>query len=77
MINSNIYIENRLVVDFDEYTAKFSDGGFYIFGDGEYKRFYEEYDFFVSLGNDSMNMFSTHIAGKFKFMDCRRSLGDL
>lgn len=77
MINSNIYINDRLIVDFDEHTATFSDGGVYIFGEGEYLRFYEEYGFFVGLPNDSKNMFSTHIAGKFKFLDCRRTLKDL
>ena len=77
MINSNIYINDRLIVDFDKYTAKFSDGGIYIFGEGEYLSFDSEFDKFIGLPNDSKNMFSTHIAGKFKFLDCRRTLEDL
>ena len=77
MSNCNIYINDRLIVDFDKYTAKFSDGGIYIFGKGEYLRFDSEFDKFIDLPNDSKNMFSTHIAGNFKFLDCRRNLEDL
>jgi len=77
MLNSKVYINKRLVVDFDKFTASFADGGTYIFSSGEYKNFYDAFSHFCSLPLDSSNMFTTYIKDKFIFIDCRRNLKDI
>lgn len=77
MVNSKIYINEKRIVDFDEFTAKYEDGKRYVFGGNEYEEFTKQYDYFIDLPNDAMNMFSTHRSGRFLFIDCRRDIKDV
>ena len=77
MVNSKIYINEKRIVDFDKFTAEYEDGKRYVFGVDEYEEFMKQFDIFVDLPNDSMNMFSTHRSGRFLFTDCRRDIKDV
>jgi len=74
MVNSNVYIGNHAVIDFDQYTAELDNGTMYIWGPNEYKKFFKAMGTYLELGFDAQNMFTTYKKDNFTFMDCRRTL---
>ena len=74
IVNSNIYIGNHAVIEFDRYTAELDNGTMYIWGQNEYDKFFQAFETFCDLGFDSQNMFTTYKKDNFTFMDCRRTL---
>jgi len=71
---TNIYINNRLITEYDRFTATFDNGQKYIFCEDEWNDFLDGMGLYCRLEPDADNFFETFKYKNFTYTDERKKL---